>query len=109
MTSFRTVLLPSSDLAASRDLYAGLLGVQPIVDEPYYVGFEVEGQHIGINPQGDRVLPNLHVEDLEHSLQLVTDAGGSVLEEPREVGGGRRVAVVQDASGAVIGLINDAQ
>lgn len=107
MASFQTILLPTNDLAASRELYTKLLGVEPVADAPYYVGFDVDGQHIGLNPQGDRVLPNLHVDDLEQAIQLITDTGGTVLDEPREVGGTRRVAVVQDASSAVIGLIHD--
>ncbi|GAB3491495.1 VOC family protein [Flexivirga lutea] len=108
MGNFRTVLLPTQDLAASRALYIELLGVQPSADSDYYVGFDVDGQQIGLVPGNTAVQPNLHVDDLEASMTLVTDAGGSVVDEPREVGGGRRVAVIQDPSGARFGLIHDA-
>lgn len=108
MGNFRTVLLPSNDLAASRELYIKLLGVQPSADSDYYVGFDVDGQHIGLVPGSTTVQPNLHVDDLESSLQLITDAGGTVVDEPKAVGGSRRVAVVRDASGAQFGLIHDA-
>jgi hypothetical protein len=33
-------------------VYAALLGVPPQTDGSYYVGFEVEGQHIGLVPGG---------------------------------------------------------
>ena len=108
MGNFRTVLLPTADLAASRELYSKLLGTQPTADSDYYVGFEVDGQQIGLVPGSTAVQPNLHVDDLEASLQLITDAGGSIVDEPKQVGGGRRVAVVQDPSGARFGLIHDA-
>lgn len=107
MASFKTVLIPTSDIAASRELYRNLLGTDPSVDESYYVGFDVDGQHIGLNPAGAKVLPHLHVADMAAALQAVTSAGGSVVEDPKDVGGGRQVAVVRDASDAEIGLISD--
>lgn len=108
MGNFRTVLLPTTDLAASRELYTRLLGVPPVADSEYYVGFDVDGQQIGLVPGTTAVVPHLHVDDLEEAIQLITDAGGSVVDGPKAVGGGRRVAVIQDASGAQFGLTHDA-
>ncbi|MFC6704148.1 VOC family protein [Flexivirga alba] len=108
MGNFQTVLLPTTDLAASRELYIKLLGVQPNADSDYYVGFDVDGQQIGLVPGSTTVQPHLHVDDLEAAIQLISDAGGSVVDEPKQVGGGRRVAVVRDASGAQFGLTHDA-
>jgi hypothetical protein len=48
----KTVLHPVSDLAAAKPVYAALLGVEPQVDDTYYVGYEVGGQHIGLVPGG---------------------------------------------------------
>jgi hypothetical protein len=48
----KTVLHPVSDLATAKVVYTALLGVQPKTDESYYVGFEAEGQHIGLVPSG---------------------------------------------------------
>lgn len=108
MGNFQTVLLPTNDLAASRDLYIKLLGTQPSADSDYYVGFDVDGQHIGLVPGAQAVVPHLHVADMEAATQLITDAGGTVVDAPKAVGGTRRVAVVRDASGAQFGLIHDA-
>ncbi len=44
----KTVLHPVSDLARAKPVYAALLGVEPQADGSYYVGFEAEGQHIGL-------------------------------------------------------------
>jgi predicted enzyme related to lactoylglutathione lyase len=44
---------------------------------------------------------------MDAAVQRITTTGGSVLDEPREVGGGRLVAVVRDMAGAEIGLIAD--
>lgn len=108
MASFKTVLIPATDLSASRELYRSLLGVDPSADSDYYVGFDVDGQHIGLVPGTSVVRPHLHVDDMDAAVALVTAAGGAVLEEPKEVGSGRRVAVVRDPAGAEIGLLSDA-
>ena len=44
----KTVLHPVSDLATAKAMYAALLGVSPQTDGSYYVGFEAEGQQIGL-------------------------------------------------------------
>ncbi|MBB2892959.1 VOC family protein [Flexivirga oryzae] len=108
MGNFQTVLLPTTDLAASRELYTKLLGVPPVADSDYYVGFDVDGQQIGLVPGTTAVVPHLHVDDLEQAIALITEAGGSVVEDPKAVGGSRRVAVIQDPSGARFGLTHDA-
>ena len=48
----KTVLHPVSDLAKAKAVYAALLGIAPQTDGEYYVGFEAEGQHIGLVPGG---------------------------------------------------------
>jgi hypothetical protein len=50
----KTVLHPVSDLETAKAVYAALLGVAPQTDGSYYVGFEAEGQHIGLCPAVDR-------------------------------------------------------
>lgn len=53
MTSgMKTILYPVKDLAAAKKLYDTLLGVAPVMDEPYYVGYDVGGQDIGLDPNG---------------------------------------------------------
>lgn len=107
VAGFRTILLPATDVAASRELYRGLLDAKPSVDEPSYVGFDVDGQHVGLVPGTSAVRPHLHVGDIGAAVGAVTSAGGSVVEPVREVGAGRRVAVVRDPAGAEIGLLQD--
>jgi predicted enzyme related to lactoylglutathione lyase len=108
----KTVLHPVSDLAAAKAVYTALLGVPPQTDESYYVGFEAEGQHIGLMPantaQGmTSPVAYWHVPDIEAKLAEVTAAGATLREPPRDVGGGRLVATVTDPDGNVLGLIQD--
>ncbi|MCK2215619.1 glyoxalase [Actinomadura sp. ATCC 31491] len=108
----RTVLHPVSDLGKAKAVYAALLGVAPQADSPYYVGFDVEGQHIGLVPGGGpqgmtSPVAYWHVADLDAKLAEVTAAGATVSEAAHEVGGGRRVATVTDPDGNVLGLLQD--
>lgn len=108
----KTVLHPVSDLEAAKAVYTALLGVAPATDTPYYVGFEAEGQQIGLVPNGgpqglDSVVAYWHVPDIEAKLAEVSAAGGAVKEKPHDVGGGRLVASFTDPDGNVLGLIQD--
>jgi predicted enzyme related to lactoylglutathione lyase len=105
----KTVLHPVSDLEAAKPVYAALLGVEPVADSPYYVGFEAAGQQIGLVPGGGAGGPVAywHVADIEAKLAEVTAAGAAVKEAPRNVGGGRLVATFTDVDGNVLGLVQD--
>src|SRR5215831_13833879 len=48
----KIVLHPETDLETAKAVYAALLGIAPQADSSYYVGFDVEGQHIGLVPSG---------------------------------------------------------
>ena len=108
----KTVLHPVSDLEAAKAVYAALLGIQPQADSSYYVGFDAEGQHIGLVPGGAEQgmtspVAYWHVPDIEAKLAEVTAAGATVKESPRDVGGGRLVATFTDPDGNVLGVIQD--
>lgn len=108
----KTVLHPVADLEKAKPVYEALLGVAPIADSPYYVGFEVGGQQIGLIPGGgpqgySSPVSFWHVPDIEATLASVTAAGATVTEPPHDVGGGRVVASFTDVDGNVLGLIQD--
>ena len=108
----KTVLHPVTDLAKAKAVYAALLGISPQADSSYYVGFDAEGQHIGLVPGGGpqgmtSPVAYWHVSDIEAKLAEVTAAGATVKDPVRDVGGGRLVATVTDPDGNVLGLIQD--
>ena len=108
----KTILHPVSDLARAKKLYSALLGIEPQADSPYYVGFDAAGQQIGLVPNGGpqamtSPVAYWHVSDIQAKLAEVTTAGGTVKEQPHDVGGGRLVASFTDPDGNVLGLIQD--
>ena len=104
------IAIPVSDLASAKALYSTLLGAEPYVDEPYYVGFKTDSVEVGLDPSGHRAghtgpVAYWAVEDLRTALEGLVAAGAEVLAEPRDVGGGRLVASVKDSDGNPFGLI----
>src|SRR5438876_12093719 len=100
----KTVLHPVSDLASAKAMYAALLGVPPQTDGPYYVGFEAEGQHIGLVPGGGpqgmtSPVAYWHVPDIEAELAEVTAARATGKAPVRGVGCRRLAPPVTGAGG----------
>src|SRR3954466_28628 len=95
--SIQTVLQPVSDLGKAKAVYTALLGAPPQHDAPYYVAYEVAGQHIGLVPDGGQQgmtspVAYWHVPDIEAKLAEVVAAGATVKDPARDVGWGRLVA-----------------
>lgn len=113
-TGAKTILYPVRDLARTKELFTRLLGAEPTADSPYYVGYEIDGQQIGLVPNGHATQGMTgttafwHVDDIKASVQAVLDAGGATQQEIKDVGGGRLVGAVTDAEGNVLGFIQDA-
>jgi predicted enzyme related to lactoylglutathione lyase len=108
----KTILHPVTDVAKAKTVYAALLGVEPQADSPYYVGFDVAGQHIGLLPGGGpqgltSPVAYWDVDDIDAKIAELTAAGATVKDAPNEVGGGRVVASVVDPDGNVLGLVHD--
>jgi predicted enzyme related to lactoylglutathione lyase len=108
----KTVLFPVKDLDKAKALFTALMGPPQFGDGPPYVGWNVNGQNIGLTVAGDRhgtAGPQCfwQVDDIEASLKALVDAGAEPLQAVRNVGGGRLVASVRDAEGNEIGLAQD--
>jgi predicted enzyme related to lactoylglutathione lyase len=103
----RTVIYPVGDIAKAKALFGKLLGTEPYADEAYYVGFRIGDQEIGLDPNGHKqgMTGYWHVDDIRTYLQTLVEAGAVVLEDVRDVGGGRLIATVKDADGNLIGLL----
>ncbi len=103
----RTVVYPVKDTALAKAQFKALLGVEPYMDAPYYVGFKVGDQDIGLDPNGhkDGMTVYYHADDIKASLQLLLDSGAQLLQEIKDIGGGGLIASVRDVDGNIIGLI----
>ena len=107
--ALKTVIYPVKDLTQAKAQYAALLGTDPVMDEPYYVQFNVEGQEIGLDPNGHGKgmtgpVGYWHVEDITGTVATLLTAGATERQPVTDLGG-RQIASVADADGNVIGLL----
>jgi predicted enzyme related to lactoylglutathione lyase len=105
----KTIIYPVKDVPKATTLFRKLLGVEPYADQPYYVGFKVGDQDIGLIPNGHNagMTAFYHVDDIKTSLQFLLDAGAEIIQEMKDVGGGRLVASAKDNDGNIIGLVQN--
>ncbi len=55
MHGLRTLTFHVDDLDGAKHFYARALGVEPYFDQPFYIGFDVEGYELGLVPsEGER-------------------------------------------------------
>ena len=102
----KTILYPVQDITRAKTVFSKFLGVQPYADRPYYVGFKIGDQDIGLVPKGHNVGITAFylVDDIKSSLRLLLDSGAQVQQDIKDVGGGALIASVIDAEGNVVGL-----
>jgi catechol 2,3-dioxygenase-like lactoylglutathione lyase family enzyme len=106
----RTLILPAPDLDARKRWYAELLGVEPYFDQPFYVGFNVGGYELGLDPNpdpGDGPVTYWGVADADAGLAWLLERGATARGSVTDVGDGIRVAKVLDPAGCVIGIIEN--
>jgi predicted enzyme related to lactoylglutathione lyase len=110
--AMKTIIYPVKDLTRAKQIYGALLGVEPIMDAAYYVGYNVGGQDVGLDPNGSRQgmtgpVAYWHVDDIRAKLQALLAAGAESMQEVKDVGGGKLIASVKDADGNIVGLIQE--
>jgi len=105
----KSIIYPVKDIAQAKVLYTQLLGVEPYVDNEYYVGFKVDDLDIGLDPNTHKHGTTAYygVADINATLQALLDAGAEVIQEISDVGGGRKIASVKDVNGNIIGILSD--
>lgn len=102
--NIKLLVYPTKELNASKALFKTFLGVEPYVESEYYVGYKVDNLEVGLDPNGQAVIAYIDVQDIKASLQTLVDAGASIVQDPKDVGGGLLIAQAKDANGNVVGL-----
>jgi predicted enzyme related to lactoylglutathione lyase len=107
----RTVVYPAPDLEKAKQWYSKVLGVAPYFDEPFYVGFSVGGFELGLIPDAQPSVTGTQamwgVQDIDDEFKRLVLLGATELESVTDVGGGIKVAAVQDPFGNRLGIIEN--
>ena len=108
-----TAIYQVSDLDKAKVWYAKILGFPPYFDQPYYVGFNVGGYELGMQPDApsklavENVVAYWGVDDTRAALDHLLAAGATVKADVTDVGDGIKVATVVDPFGNVFGIIEN--
>ena len=112
-TGLRTVIYHVSDINKAKKWYADATGVQPYFDEPFYVGFNINGFELGLDPDmtgvtnGNNSMAYWKVDDIEKVRKHLLSIGGKANGEIRDVGGGIKVGSVKDPFGNVLAIMQE--
>ena len=109
-----TAIYHVTDLEKAKAWYAKAFGQQAYFDQPFYVGFNIGGYELGLNPdqsvakagRGGSVA-YWRVPGIEDAVQHFVKAGASLVAPAEDVGEGIKVATVADPFGNLIGLIEN--
>lgn len=109
----RTVIYSVDDLERAKAWYTSVLGQEPYFDEPFYVGFNVGGFELGLDPSEEN-RPGVGgsttywgVEEIGAAHARLLELGARENGPIQDVGGGIRVASVLDPFGNVFGIIEN--
>jgi predicted enzyme related to lactoylglutathione lyase len=108
----RTAIYHAPDLEKAKSWYSNVLGIAPYFDQPFYVGFNVGGYELGLDPSSagggtGGVTVYWGVADASTALDRLVSLGATQHTPVQDVGDGIRVATVLDPFGNVLGIIEN--
>lgn len=110
----RTVIYGVADIEKAKKWYTEALGFGPYFDEPFYVGFNIGGYELGLDPNAGPVskasagvVAYWGVENIAGEFKRLLALGAKEHGAVREVGGGIYVATVLDPFENIVGLIHN--
>ena len=108
----RTTIYKVGDIVNAKNWYASVFKTEPYFDQPFYVGFNIGGYELGLQPEEtpstdktESVVTYWGVEDIQSVYNNFIEAGATENEKPYNVGGDLRTGTVKDLWGNVIGFI----
>lgn len=113
MQGLRTVIYKVRDLEKAKKWYSEILGITPYFDETFYVGFNVGGFELGLDPdisdlsKVNNQVAYWGVENCAEEFQRLLEAGAKTHSEPRDVGEKIIAASVYDPFENVFGIIEN--
>ena len=108
MKDVSLIIYTVADLTKAKRFFCELIGADPYVDSPVYVGYKNGDMEIGLVPSADKREPGAlaywTVSDIAATVKALVAAGGTVVQEITDVAAGLLVASVKDPNGATVGL-----
>ena len=112
MLGLRTAIYQVSDITKAKEWYSQAFKTTPYFDEPFYVGFDIAGYELGLQPEDNPTLDKpasvvtyWGVDEIHEEYDRLVALGALENEKPYNVGGKIMTATLKDPWGNVIGLI----
>jgi predicted enzyme related to lactoylglutathione lyase len=112
ISGIRTTVYRVADLQRAKEWYTQAFETSPYYEEPYYIGFNIDGWELGLQPiekNADKVATHQvaywGVDDIEEAVKHFTGLGSVIIEEVMDVG--VKVVVISDLWNNAIGLIEN--
>jgi|GEM_PF-394802 len=110
----RTVIYHVDNIEKGKEWYSRALEINPYFDEPFYVGFNVGGYELGLDPDAENAsikqgghVAYWGVSNIEEVFKHLIMIGAQRNEDIKDVGGGIMAASVIDPFGNVFGIIQN--
>jgi len=114
LLGLRTVIYKAPDLTKAKEWYGRVFGIAPYFDEPFYVGYNVGGFELGLDPdvKDDKPGPAgstayWGVKDLKATMKKLEVDKVKIVRNAQDVGEGILVGAIEDPFGNRIGLIEN--
>jgi len=108
----RTTIYKVGDINVAKKWYSKAFEKQPYFDQPFYVGFNIGGFELGLQPEKtptknktESVITYWGVNNINEAYEKLIELGATENEKPYSVGGEIITATVKDPFGNIIGLI----
>jgi predicted enzyme related to lactoylglutathione lyase len=103
--NLKALVYPVKDVEKAKAFYGKFLDTEPYIASPYYLGYKVGEMEVGLDPNSNvGPIAYADVEDIKSSIQTMTEAGATIIQDARDVGGGLLIARIKDADGNVVGF-----
>jgi predicted enzyme related to lactoylglutathione lyase len=108
-----TVIYHVPDINQAKAWYAAAFQQSPYFDQPFYVGFNIAGYELGLDPNpSSRKGPGgsvayWRVAEIDAAVRHFVAAGAALVSPAHDVGEGIKVGTVGDPFGNLIGLIEN--
>lgn len=107
----RTVKYGVTDIEKAKRWYTEALGFEPYFDQSFYVGFNVGGYELGLDPHAKPISAGVvtywGVADIHAAHKRLLSLGAKEHEPIQDVGENILVASLLDPFGNIIGLIKN--
>ena len=94
MLGLRTTIYKVSDIQKATEWYSNAFETNPYYNEPYYVGFNIKGYELGLQPEDNPTFDKVEsvvsywgVENIQATFDRLIELGATENEKPYSVGG----------------------